>query len=211
VADPIQVQVWVPGLLAKTGRTPGMAEPGWVDCGVLKYDTNPPTGDGPKLEIAVGGWVILVMVKGRRFRAAPGLVRLGPCAECEAPVRGAECRLMVGLTMDSATIAEIIEREGWVTVQEPAIGGGAMVIRMVARVREAGFDPAKHLHVVGVDVDWTVLRMAYVQLALLGVPAVLYVGNTLTMEMREDWYTPMHILGGWGPRIRAKQERSAHV
>lgn len=119
------------------------------------------------------------------------------------------CEVMTRLTMTPEHLRSVVERDGFITVQEPAIGGGAMVIPMIAAMREAGLNPAKHLHVTGVDVDWTVLRMAYVQLSLLGVPAVLYVGNSLTMEMREDWYTPVHVFEGWGPRLRARQARSA--
>lgn len=122
------------------------------------------------------------------------------------------CELMAGMLVSGDELREAIERDGWITVHEPAIGGGATVIAMVARLLEVGLSPAAHMHVVGVDVDYTVLRMAYVQLAMLGVPAALYVGNTLTMEMRSDWYTPAHILGGWGPRLRRREQAAVgHV
>lgn len=119
------------------------------------------------------------------------------------------CELLARMTLTPAGIREIIEREGFITVHEPAIGGGATVIPVVAAVREAGYSPSAHLHVVGVDIDWTVLRMAYVQLSLLGVPCILYVGDTLKMEMRETWYSPVHILGGWAAKLRHRDEANA--
>jgi hypothetical protein len=39
--------------------------------------------------------------------------------------------------------------------------------------------------------------MCYLQLSLLGIPAVVYNGNTLSMEMYSEWRTPMYIIGGW--------------
>jgi hypothetical protein len=89
-------------------------------------------------------------------------------------------------------------------VIDPAIGGGAMMIPIFSAMLQAGLNPSQHLHVTGIDIDASVLRMAYVQLSLLGVPAVLWVGDTLRMDMREDWYTPIHIVEGWGPKLRTR-------
>lgn len=121
------------------------------------------------------------------------------------------CELMAAMTLQPDYLREMVERDGFIAVQEPAIGGGAMVIPVIRAVREAGLNPSQHMHVTGVDIDWTVLRMAYVQLSLLGVPAVLYVGDTLRMEMREDWYTPVHVLEGWGRRLRAGRDTSVEI
>lgn len=90
---------------------------------------------------------------------------------------------------------------GYLTLHEPAIGGGAMVIAFARSMQRKGWDPSRHVYVTGVDVDRKVLQMAYVQLSLLGIPAVLYVGNSLTMEMREDWFTPIYVVGGWRMRL----------
>jgi hypothetical protein len=76
-----------------------------------------------------------------------------------------------------------------------------MVIAYARAMRRRGFDPSRHIHVTGIDVDRKVLLMAYVQLSLLGIPAVLYVGDTLRLEMREAWPTPVHVLGGWEARL----------
>lgn len=114
------------------------------------------------------------------------------------------CEFMARLTMTPEHVRETVEQEGFIAIHEPVIGGGATVIPMVAVVKEAGLIPSEHMHVVGIDIDWTVLRMAFVQLSLLGVPAVLYVGNTLSMEMREAWYTPAHILRGWSSKLQRR-------
>lgn len=48
-----------------------------------------------------------------------------------------------------------------------------------------------------IDIDPRAVHMAYAQLSLLHVPARLIVGNALSGEIREQWFTPAHILGGW--------------
>jgi hypothetical protein len=56
------------------------------------------------------------------------------------------------------------------------------------------------------DIDAKAARMTYVQLALLGVPAVVVTGNTLTLEERERWYTPAHVMFGWSQRLRQRRQ-----
>ena len=55
-------------------------------------------------------------------------------------------------------------------------------------MQDAEINYQQHLHVTAVDVDSRAAHMAYVQLALLNVPAVVIVGNTLTLEEREHGY-----------------------
>lgn len=52
------------------------------------------------------------------------------------------------------------------------------------------------------DLSGTALHMAYIQLALLGLPAVIIHGNTLTQERFDQWPTPAHILNVWTQRLR---------
>ncbi len=115
--------------------------------------------------------------------------------------------LMTLMNMDAEHLREIVERDGFVTVNDPAIGGGSTVFPVLAMMTEAGLNYAEQLHITGQDVDSRVLMMAYVQLSWLGVPAVLLRGDTLRMVFTDDWYTPAHILVGWGPRLRARRAR----
>jgi hypothetical protein len=77
-----------------------------------------------------------------------------------------------------------------------------MVIALADVMHSRGVNPQQQLHVTAIDVGERAAHMADAQLSLLHIPAVVYVGNTLSMEMRDVWYTPAHILGGWGPRLR---------
>ena len=40
------------------------------------------------------------------------------------------------------------------------------------------------------DIDEVAARMCYVQLALLGIPAIVNIGNSLTLDVRQTLHTP---------------------
>jgi hypothetical protein len=108
------------------------------------------------------------------------------------------CELMAEIMVDDALIAKV-ESDGFITVGEPASGSGAMVIAMANIMKAKGLNPQRHMHVTTIDKMATAAHMCYIQLSLLGIPAAVWIGNTLSMEMQEKFLTPMHIIGGWAP------------
>lgn len=112
------------------------------------------------------------------------------------------CRLMAALSMNPEHVRQLIAERGYFTVQEPACGAGAMVIALALHLRELGINYQQHMHVTCIDVDARAVHMAYVQFALLGIPAVIVLGNTLTLEQLEVWHTPAHIMGLWDNKLR---------
>lgn len=71
-----------------------------------------------------------------------------------------------------------------------------MVIAAAEVLKERGVDYQKKMNVVAQDLDWKSVYMCYLQLGLLGIPAICVQGNTLTEPYRsgypEEWvlYTP---------------------
>lgn len=106
-------------------------------------------------------------------------------AEMQAPEMVAHCR----------------EHE-FVTLNEPTCGAGGMVIAVAESLQKAGINYQQQLHVTAQDLSATAVHMTYIQLSLLGIPAVVVHGNTLTVEQFDARYTPMHILGGWDYKLR---------
>ncbi|MCD9026818.1 N-6 DNA methylase [Luteimonas sp. BDR2-5] len=96
---------------------------------------------------------------------------------------------------------------GFFDVVEPACGAGGMVVAMADALKEAGVNYQRHLHVTCVDVDLRCVHMTYLQAALLHIPAIVVHGNSLSDEVWSCWYTPAHVLGGWG--LRVAQHRKA--
>jgi hypothetical protein len=114
------------------------------------------------------------------------------------------CRMMAKMTaVDS--VKEKIEERGFIRMQEPCVGSGAMVIALAHELKEAGFNYQQQMHVTAVDVDLKCVCMAYIQLSLLHIPAIIVHGNTLTLETWSNWYTPAHIIGGWDWKLRRKE------
>lgn len=113
--------------------------------------------------------------------------------------------IMIG---DGADMRSTIAGQGYVTVCDPAVGAGAQLIAFAMCMRDAGFNYQHCVHATGTDVDPRAVHMAYLQLALLYVPAVIVLGNTLTLEESDRWYTPAHIVGGWKWRLRRDVEQS---
>ena len=112
------------------------------------------------------------------------------------------CRMMAAATLcDAADARAIIAEKGYTTAMEPACGAGAMVIALAQAMREADINYQRHLHVTAVDIDPRAVHMAYIQFSLLHIPALVIVGNSLSGEMQEHWFTPAHILGGWTARL----------
>jgi hypothetical protein len=66
---------------------------------------------------------------------------------------------------------------------------------------QRGLNYQQQLHMTGIDIDERAVHMAYTQLSLLHILAAVYVGNTLTVEMQDVWYTSAHIMGGWNFKL----------
>lgn len=111
------------------------------------------------------------------------------------------CRAMVRLTLDSEVLARI-EQRGFVTLSEPACGAGAMLIAFAEELDRRKINYQQAMHVTAVDVDSTAAHMAYIQLSLLHIPAAVVVGNALSGDVRETFYTPAHVLGFWDNKLR---------
>ncbi len=80
---------------------------------------------------------------------------------------------LTGLTISNA------EEMGQLKINEPACGGGAMIIAAAKALADQGVNYQKVMDVVAQDLDWKAVYMCYVQLSLLGIKAICVQGNTL--------------------------------
>lgn len=96
--------------------------------------------------------------------------------------------------------AQLLTRP-FLTVYEPACGAGAMVIAMTQALAAQGIEYQTKVHVTADDISAIAVHMSYVQLSLLGVPAVVNRRNSLTLEHFDTWPTPAHVLDGWARKL----------
>ena len=120
------------------------------------------------------------------------------------------CKMIAKMTADKDHVESIIAKTGFVRVSEPCVGSGAMVIALAQGMKDDGINYQQHLHVTAVDVDLKCVHMAYTQLSLLHVPAVIVHGNSLSLEEHSHWYTPAHIMDGWNFKLRRAFEGEKH-
>lgn len=98
---------------------------------------------------------------------------------------------------------DIGEKAGkdYISVSDPACGAGAMLIAFANVARAHGINYQKHVLFVAQDIDRTAALMCYIQLSLLGCPAVVIVGDSLTKPGfhpdNQIWYTPFFYLNYW--------------
>ena len=99
------------------------------------------------------------------------------------------CRLMAQITLPSD---ELSANDGPITINEPTCGSGTMVIGAIWAMQRKEFDYRHNTFFVAQDIDIRCVWMAYIQLSLYGIPAMVIHGNTLTMEEWDRWYTEEH-------------------
>jgi len=83
---------------------------------------------------------------------------------------------------------------GYLLCQEPACGVGGMVLASNLVLREQGLNPARQVHWVMVDVDFSAMCGAFLQCALTDASATAIHGNTLSLEQWLVTSTPAAIL-----------------
>ena len=110
--------------------------------------------------------------------------------------------LMANLTFGD--MLSKLETQPFITAGEPACGAGGMILALIKVMIAKGYNPSQHIWVQCIDVDRMAALMCYVQLSLWNVPAEIIVGNTLSWDIREVWYTPAHHLGLWKYRLQRK-------
>ncbi|MEM9235088.1 MAG: N-6 DNA methylase, partial [Pseudomonadota bacterium] len=98
------------------------------------------------------------------------------------------CKVMAGFQFSN--IESLVKEKGRVTVDDPASGGGAMLIAAAEACMEQGIDPRTHLQFHATDVSRNAFNMTYIQLAALDLQATVRHGNTLSNELWEARPTP---------------------
>lgn len=121
------------------------------------------------------------------------------------------CRAMATMTYGE-DLKQKIEKQGWVSVNDPACGAGALLVAFANECRRPGKDINYQTSVLFVaqDIDLIVGCMCYIQLSLLGCPGYVVIGDTIahpstSIDARglipvpgeNVWYTPFYFRNIW--------------
>jgi len=107
------------------------------------------------------------------------------------------CKLTAQVTMQD--VDDATARKGYVTLQEPAAGGGAMVIAAKAFLAERR--PDVELFAVCTELSSLTADLCYINLTASGVAAQVINGNTLSMEVFRTMPTPQLCTNVWTHRL----------
>lgn len=119
------------------------------------------------------------------------------------------CKMMAKMTYGK-DLEERIERRGWVSVNDPACGAGALLVAFANECKLQHTNYQTSVLFVAQDIDYIVGCMCYIQLSLLGCPGYVVIadsllnpctgvdGNPLVPVPGENiWYTPMYFRDVW--------------
>ena len=111
-------------------------------------------------------------------------------------------KFMAEINFSELEISQKIENNHLITLSEPCCGSGGMIIAFAETMKEHNFNYQKHLYVEAIDIDEMSFMMAYIQLTLLGIPAKVIQGDTLTLKFQQVLYTPFYFLSGIEYKLR---------
>lgn len=106
-------------------------------------------------------------------------------------------KLMSDITYTDESLKELFKDEEITSLADECCGGGALLISAIARLKELNINYQRKLVVYANDLDPLCVRMTFIMLQLLGVPAIVTGGNTLTKEYYESWETIMYWMFRW--------------
>lgn len=87
------------------------------------------------------------------------------------------------------------------TLCEPCCGSGGIIIAFAETLLEQKINYQHCLYVEATDIDEMCYKMTYIQLALLGIPAKVIWGDSLSMRYNEVLYTPFYFLGDFKQKL----------
>lgn len=118
-------------------------------------------------------------------------------------------QLLADLT-DMRAVREQIGARGYSCVNDPACGGGCLLISAAERMYRAGINYQESAIFVGQELGSTTACSAYIQLSMLGCPGAIICGDTLREPFSDDplfirkrsnvWRTPMYFGDIWRER-----------
>ena len=103
-------------------------------------------------------------------------------------------KFMAEINFSELKVSQKIENNHLITLSESCCGSGGMIIAFAETLKEHNFNYQKYLYVEAIDIDEMSFMMAYIQLTLLGIPAKVIQGNTLTLKFQHVLYTPFYFV-----------------
>lgn len=92
-----------------------------------------------------------------------------------------------------------------IRITDPCCGAGGMLVAAASVMKNNGINFQQDVFFLGTDIDPRCARMTYIQMSLLGAPAVIICGNSLSFEVFWQRETIMYFISGMNYRLRAEE------
>lgn len=110
------------------------------------------------------------------------------------------CKFMAEINF---TEIESFQNKQLITLSEPCCGSGALIIAFAQTLREHNINYQQNLFVEAIDISEMCFKMTYIQLSLLGIPAKVVQGDSLSLKFQHVLYTPFYFVNGF--QVKMKQ------
>lgn len=111
------------------------------------------------------------------------------------------CEFMSEIQFSDTEADEVLKEKSYISVSDPACGAGAMLIAFANVARKHGINYQEQVLFVAQDIDRTAAMMCYIQMSLLGCPAIVVIGDSLAKPFphpdNEVWCTLFYYLNQW--------------
>ncbi len=89
-----------------------------------------------------------------------------------------------------------------ITLYEPYCGSGGMIIAFADALFEQRINYQQVLYVEATDIDELCYKMTFIQLSVLGIPAKVVWGDSLSIKTNKVLYTPFFFLGDFQKKLQ---------
>ena len=118
----------------------------------------------------------------------------GKAGQFFTPYSVSQCMARINFPKDEVRAKLGDDPNRVLTIYEPTCGAGGLIVASIDALNEAGVNYSWNAFVDCGDIDPRCVHMTYVTLSLLGVPAVVRLGDALMMEYRQAWFTPAYLM-----------------
>jgi len=116
----------------------------------------------------------------------------------------------VARMMAEVNVMDSLPEDRVIGIMDCACGAGVLLIEGVHQILEKGVWPGR-VYAEATDIDEGAYSVCYLQLALLGIPAKVILGDSLSRKFREWYWTPAALWFGtaerWERQCQEERER----
>ncbi len=147
---------------------------------------------GKKIQDAVNGNAPFADLAGELYMDSG--TSNGKAGQFFTPYSVSQCMARINFPKDEVLAKLGSDPNRVLTIYEPTCGAGGLIVAAIDALNEAGVNYSWNAFVDCGDIDPRCVHMTYVTLSLLGVPAVVRLGDALMMEYRQAWFTPAYLM-----------------